>query len=173
MYCTPFSSNSSHQEFIHSFIYSFSINHTDVECVNNINNRYRQFAININISIDNGSYIQVQVWTVVISINTSINIDSYISTISDSGSMSTWNISSRPFLFRSSTMDEFRSYLIQYRTQLIYIKDLSDYTLHSQGHHSSKSTLYYLFVCIPAYYLVNIFIKILLVVFINTIKKIL
>jgi hypothetical protein len=47
--------------FIHSFIYSFSINHTDVECVNNINNKYRQFVININISIDNASYIRVQV----------------------------------------------------------------------------------------------------------------
>jgi hypothetical protein len=77
--------NSFIHSFIHSFIYSFSINHTDVECVNNINNRYRQFVININISINN---------------------DSYTSTISDRGSMSTWTISSRPFLFISFTRDE-------------------------------------------------------------------
>jgi hypothetical protein len=104
--------------------------------------------------------------------NISINNDSYTSKISHRGSTSTWNISSRPFLFISSTRDEFRPYLIQYRTQLIYIKDLSHYILHSQGHHSSNSALYYLFIRIPCLlFIVNTIIKILLVVFINAIKK--
>ena len=128
-------------KYVHfSFIYWYSIDHTDVEFV--IKYKYKQFVINIVID----------------------KHQLYTNTISDREIHVIMEHKFEPFLtYQTPTRDESK-----YSTQLIHIKKLSWlYTFQS------TCTLYYLFISILAYFLVDTIIKILLVVFINAIKNIL